>query len=437
MDLKEDGKSETNYKDIERFLKEKSDLLTQQQSALLMLSKMDFSDFHSSLREIIEASAHFLKVERVSFWSFNPDKTEIVCKDLFTQSNGKHESGSCLKAQDYPQYFKAMEDNLLLACEDARRDPRTSEFEKNYLIPHNIYSMMDAPVRLGGQMVGVLCHEQVGEKRKWREEEQDFATSASSMISIALLISQLHETKQALQKKTDELQRSNKALEEFAYIASHDLQEPLYIITAFLDNIRNKHASTLDPQVSSLLDRIYNAALRMSQLTHDLLNYARISIRKKPFEAVDLNGVIQDVWKNLELRAKEAHAKLSLETLPILYADKVQMTQLFINLLSNALKFKKEKVAPQIKISSKNLPDQKTEITIEDNGIGFEKEYVGKIFQPFQRLHSRKQYEGSGMGLAICQKIVERHRGKIEAYSQEEKGSKFVITLPLQNTETA
>ncbi len=425
----------SEQKETEKILKDKSNLLVRFQNSLLALSKMDFSNFKSSLQKIIEVSAQVLNVERVSFWSFNSERTEIICEDLFTQSDHKHTSGACLKANEYPQYFKAMEENLLLACEDARKDPRTHEFEKDYLIPQNIYSMMDIPVRFGGQMVGVLCHEQVDTKRKWKEEEQDFATSAANMISIALLISQLRNTESALQKKTAELQRSNKALEEFAYIASHDLQEPLYIITAFLDNIRQKHAATLDPQVTPLIERIYSAAIRMNQLIRDLLNYAKINIRKKPFEEVDLNAVVQDAWHDLELRVTETHAKLITEKLPILYSDKVQITQLFLNLLSNALKFKKENTAPQIKIFSKMLPNQMAEITIEDNGIGFEEEYVAKIFQPFQRLHPRKSFEGSGIGLAICKKIVERHHGKIEAQSQNQNGSKFIITLPLQQTE--
>lgn len=418
-------------------IKEKANFIIEQRNALLAHSRMDFSDLQSSLKAIIETCSQFLRVERVSCWLFNETRTEIICQDLFTQKDKQHQSGFCLKAKDYPRYFQALEENLLLVCEDARKDLKTSEFEENYLIPHNVYSLMDAPIRLAGKVIGVLCHEHVGKKRIWKEEEQEFATCASGMISIALLISQLRETEQALQKKTTELERSNKSLSEFAYIASHDLQEPLYIITAYLDNIRNQHQNKLDDPLRNLIDRIYNAALRMSQLTHDLLKYARVNIRNKIFEEVNLNDLIQKIWQDLELRAKEAHATLVIEKLPILFADKPQIEQLFINLLSNALKFRSASQSTHIKISSRNISDQWTEISIEDNGIGIEKDYLEKIFKPFQRLHGRKEYEGSGMGLAICQKIIERHQGHIQAYSEEEKGSRLVITLPLHSGEVS
>lgn len=244
-------------------------------------------------------------------------------------------------------------------------------------------------------------------------------------------ITEQKKYEELLKAKSEALERSNKALEEFAYIASHDLQEPLYIITAFLDKIRNQYEANLDKQVNFLIHRVYNAALRMTHLIHDLLNYARINTRKKPFEEVDLNTVVKEVWNDLELRAKEAHAHLIVENLPTLYSDKLQFTQLFMNLLSNSLKFKKEDEPIHIKISSRPLNDKMTEITIEDDGIGFEEEFVEKIFQPFQRLHPKNVYEGNGMGLAICKKIVERHHGSIQAHSQQNVGTKFFITLPL------
>lgn len=422
----------TEQKQIQKFLQEKSELLLRQQNSLYQLSKMDLSHFDSALRNILATSADFMNLERVSCWLFNKERSEIICQDLYTRSTQKHESGAYLKAENFPRYFKALEDNLLLACQDARNDPRTSEFTENYLVPQNIYSMMDVPIRISGKIIGVLCHEHTKKPHFWREEEQDFGTSASSMISIAYVISQLKQAEQALQKKTHELERSNKALEEFAYIASHDLQEPLYIITSFVDTIRTQHKKNLDPKVSSLIERIYNAGFRMTHLISDLLNFAKISTLKKPFEALDLNEIVKNVWKDLELRAKEAQAEFKMQTLPLIYSDKLQMTQLFLNLLSNALKFKKANSKVEIEVKSKLLDDDWVEIRVEDKGIGFEEEYAQKIFKPFQRLHSRSQYSGSGMGLAVCQKIIERHQGKIEAFSKEGEGSQFVFTLPLK-----
>ncbi|GEM_PF-2662308 len=235
----------------------------------------------------------------------------------------------------------------------------------------------------------------------------------------------------SLKNKTEELRRSNKELEQFAYIASHDLQEPLYIIQAFINTLQTQHAAKLNREMENLLERIQNAANRMSQLVQDVLQFSRITTRTKPFEVVNLNQTVQEVLADLELRIKDSHAKIEIDSLPTLYADKFQMRQLFQNLLSNALKFHKKGKAPHIRVKSE-LYKNFAEILIEDNGIGFESEFIEKIFQPFQRLHSRSEYEGSGIGLAICQKIVERHQGNISAQSQQNEGSQFAITLPLK-----
>ncbi len=233
-----------------------------------------------------------------------------------------------------------------------------------------------------------------------------------------------------LAKTTHELKRSNTELEQFAYVASHDLQEPIYVIQGFVDTIQEQYATVLNEDMSFLLQRIQVAAQRMRNLVEGLLEFSRVGTRAKPFEVVDLNQVIHEILMELELRIKENNAKIEVSKLPNVQADRIQMRQLLQNLIGNALKFRRKEISPEIKIDS-NSNDQMVEIYVRDNGIGFEKDYAEKIFIPFQRLHTRSEYEGSGIGLAICEKIVARHGGKIFAESTENQGSTFTIQLPL------
>lgn len=236
-----------------------------------------------------------------------------------------------------------------------------------------------------------------------------------------------------LAKTTHELKRSNSELEQFAYVASHDLQEPIYVIQGFVDTIQEQYASVLNEDMSFLLQRIQIAAQRMRSLVEGLLEFSRVGTRAKPFEEVDLNQIIQEILMELELRIKENHAKIEVAKLPKIQADRIQMRQLLQNLIGNALKFRRKDTSPEIKIDS-NSNEQLVEIYVRDNGIGFEKEYAEKIFVPFQRLHTRSEYQGSGIGLAICEKIVARHGGKIFAESVENQGSTFTIQLPLSSS---
>lgn len=239
-----------------------------------------------------------------------------------------------------------------------------------------------------------------------------------------------------LAKTTHELKRSNSELEQFAYVASHDLQEPIYVIQGFVDTIQEQYAPILNEDITFLLQRIQNAAQRMRSLVEGLLEFSRVGTRAKPFESVNLNQVVTEILTDLELRIKENHAKVQVGSLPTIQADRLQMRQLLQNLISNALKFRKKDKNPEITIES-NSSAQQVEIHVKDNGIGFDKEYAEKIFIPFQRLHTRSEYQGSGIGLAICEKIVARHGGKIVTESQENQGATFTIQLPLQPSFTA
>lgn len=230
-----------------------------------------------------------------------------------------------------------------------------------------------------------------------------------------------------INEKALELQRSNKELEFFAYTASHDLREPLRKFTVFADRLRTHSARNLDDQGLDFLARMDRAAHRMTQLIDGLLELSRVTTRAASFCKVDLSKVISEVQSDLEVRLQETGAVIAAGPLPVIEADPLNMRQLFQNLISNALKFCEG--PPRISIECRPV-DQLHEITIRDNGIGFDEKYLDVVFKPFQQLHERGTYEGIGMGLAICQRIISRHQGTITAKSTPSQGSVFIITLP-------
>ena len=234
----------------------------------------------------------------------------------------------------------------------------------------------------------------------------------------------------ALAKRTAELERSNKELQDFASIASHDLQEPLRKIQAFGDRLRARSKEGLDEVSADYLSRMQNAADRMSSLIEGLLMYSRVATKAQPFETVNLSTVTGDVLIDLEERVRSVGAVVDVGPLPTIQADKLQMRQLIQNLLSNALKFHKPGTPPKVKIASGKDGHGMVTVTVEDDGVGFDDVYGDRIFRPFQRLHGRHEFEGSGMGLAICRKIVERHQGTIRAQARAGLGAAFTFTIP-------
>lgn len=236
-----------------------------------------------------------------------------------------------------------------------------------------------------------------------------------------------------LAEKNLRLERSNSDLEYFAYIASHDLQEPLRKIQAFSDRVTRQYAVQLDDQGRDYLGRMSNAAARMQLLIDALLGLSRVSSRKMTSEPVDLLPLVREVVGDLEMRIQSTGGRVEVGDLPHTSGDAVQLRQLFQNLIGNALKFHRDDEHPVVRVSATRGDDGMLEIRVQDNGIGFEAKDAERIFLPFQRLHGRSRYEGTGIGLAICQKIVERHGGAIRAESSPGVGTCFVFTLPIHD----
>ena len=276
-------------------------------------------------------------------------------------------------------------------------------------------------------------------------------TEGNREIGTVVVFKDITERKRAeetLSRKAAELARSNAELEQFAYVASHDLQEPLRKIQAFGDRLKTKVDAAGLEDGRDYLDRMQGAAARMRTLIDDLLTFSRVISASQPFVPVDLNAVTKGVLSDLEVRIEETKARVDVGTLPTIEADPLQLRQLLQNLIGNALKFQPPDAQPLIRIDGRILrnpfagsPDQdpyaeQCELSVQDNGIGFDEKYTDKIFAVFQRLHGRTEFEGTGVGLAVCRRISDRHGGTIRAQSKPGEGAKFIVTLPVRHLKT-
>jgi PAS domain S-box-containing protein len=230
-----------------------------------------------------------------------------------------------------------------------------------------------------------------------------------------------------------ELERSNRELQDFAYVASHDLQEPLRKIQAFSDLLVSQYGAGLGEEGRDFLARMQKASRRMHVLINDLLAFSRVTTKAQPFVPVDLSEVAREVLEDLEARVRQSGGRVEVGELPTVEADPLQMRQLLQNLIGNALKFHRAGEPPAVEVRGETSDNNHCRLTVADNGIGFDEKYLDRIFTPFQRLHGRGEYEGTGMGLAVCRKIVERHGGTITARSAPGAGTTFIVELPLRH----
>ncbi len=286
----------------------------------------------------------------------------------------------------------------------------------------------------------------------------DAKTSAARKLELEIinreLLGEITRRKRAEQELKDfaqRLERSNRELQDFASIASHDLQEPLRKVQAFGDRLKSKHGDRLDAEGKDYLERMQNAAGRMQTLIDDLLVLARVTIQAEPFAPVDLRLIANEVLADLEVLIETPNGRVEVGELATIDADPTQMRQLLQNLIGNALKFNRAGVPPVVKIGGRIVSEASEtdadqthgetgarsmyQLVIQDNGIGFDQHNAERIFKVFQRLHGRSEYQGTGIWLAVCRKIAERHNGSIKARSAPGEGTTFTVNLPLEQQE--
>ncbi|MFL7790843.1 MAG: ATP-binding protein [Anaerolineae bacterium] len=303
-------------------------------------------------------------------------------------------------------------------------------------------SELSVPLRIGAEIVGVL-DVQSPQKNAFDDNDVMVIETLADQIAVAMENARLYEALQQelgerqraerrLAHYTAELERSNKELEQFAYIASHDLQEPLRMVTSYLQLLERRYKGQLDESADDFIAYAVDGAARMQMLIQDLLTYSRVSTRARPFESVNCNDVLKHALTNLEIAIEESGAVTTFDDLPTVMADATQLTQVFQNLVSNAIKFSKKEVPPRIHISAERK-GAKWLFVVRDNGIGIAPEHTERVFLIFQRLHTREEYPGTGIGLAVCKKIVERHGGHIWVKSELGNGSRFYFTIPAKS----
>jgi PAS domain S-box-containing protein len=280
----------------------------------------------------------------------------------------------------------------------------------------------------------------------WRDKGGDILGTVGitrDVHEMKLAQEALRHSEEKLREFSAQLERSNRELQDFAYVASHDLQEPLRKIVVFGERLKEKSGETLGADSRDYLERMQKAASRMQTLINDLLAFSRVTSKARPFKPVNLDEIAREVVNDLEGRIEQVKGRVELGKFPVIEAEELQMRQLLQNLIGNALKFSKPEGTPVVKVEAQMIwypppqagpgaPAQELcRLTVSDNGIGFDEKYLDRIFNVFQRLHTRNEYEGTGMGLAIARKIVLYHGGDITAKSKPGEGTTFIVTLPV------
>jgi light-regulated signal transduction histidine kinase (bacteriophytochrome) len=287
------------------------------------------------------------------------------------------------------------------------------------------------PVTLGSEVLGVIefYGREVQHPIDWLLEiAVDLGERLGQFFARKAAEQALQAAHATLERRAQELARSNAELEQFAYVASHDLQEPLRMVASYTQLLMRRYGERFDGDAREFMDFIVDGAARMKQLIEDLLAYSRVGTRGKPFQPVPAETVLKKALANLQIAIEQSGATVTHDPLPVVTVDEVQWLQLLQNLIGNAVKFRGE-APPEVHVS---VEDRGTEwvFGVRDNGIGIEPQYFERIFMVFQRLAGRNEYPGTGIGLAICKKVVERHEGRIWVESQPGRGSTFRFTLP-------
>ena len=305
-------------------------------------------------------------------------------------------------------------------------------------------SELSVPLRVAGEIVGVL-DVQSPQRNAFDDNDVMVIETLADQIAIAIenarlykeLQQELSERQRAenrLEHYAAELERSNRELEQFAYVASHDLQEPLRMVTSYLQLLERRYGDKLDENADEFIAYAVDGAARMRTLINDLLTYSRVSTHAKPFEPTNCSKVLSHALSNLRVAIEESQATITFDDLPTVDTDATQLTQVFQNLISNAIKFHKQDIPPCVHVSAEPGKNE-WRFSVRDNGIGIAPKHTERIFLIFQRLHTREEYPGTGIGLAVCKKIVERHGGRLWVTSEPGEGSTFYFTIRARKIE--
>ena len=397
-------------------------------------------DLQDALREITEAAAQTITVERVSVWLYSPDRSKIVCASLFDRAKSIHSFGAELSILDYPVYFETLKTERTIAAEDTFTDPRTREFLEIYLKPLGIVSMLDAPIRMGGRMIGIVCHEHTGAPRRWTHEDQTFAASISDMAAMAVESDQRRQERHKTLQLEAQLRQSQKmeAVGRLAGGVAHDFNNILTLISGY-GTMALSRLSADDP-IREYIQEILTAGDRAATLTRQLLAFSRKQLLQPT--TLSINTVVASIEKMVRrLIGEDIEVITALDPgLGFVKADQSQIEQIIVNLAVNSRDAMPKGGKLTIETSNLDLeaghdhgrinvtPGPYVMFAVSDTGEGMNKETQSHIFEPF--FTTKEEGKGSGLGLSTVYGIVKQSEGYIWCYSEPGHGTTFKVYLP-------
>jgi signal transduction histidine kinase/DNA-binding response OmpR family regulator len=412
-------------------------LRAQNQAMTVLATKKSLhdGDMDAAVRVVTETAADILKVSRSSIWLLSEDGTTLTCVDLYESANRAHSNGIAMKTADYPAYFQALDQAPTLAVRDAQTDPRTREFTDRCLAPLGIKSVLNASIRLGGRIVGVMCEEHNGEPRDWSLEEQNCVGSLADLVALALEAQDRRRTRNELVAAKEAAEAANKAKSQFLANMSHEIRTPINGVVGMLQLM--KEVGLPDRQ-QRYLETALTATDTLLTVINDILDFSKIEAGKLDLEIRDFNlrQVVDDIVGTFAAKAAEKGLDLACAFAPdvpsVVRGDDRRLGQVLMNLVGNALKFTKQgEVVVRVNVDGVSKADALLRFTVKDSGIGIASEPLRILFNPFVQADNSttRRFGGTGLGLAISRQLAKLMGGEIGVESQEGKGSTFWFTL--------
>jgi PAS domain S-box-containing protein len=394
-------------------------------------------DLDEAARQITETAAMTLAVPRANFWLYSKDRSTMECLDSYYSRTEIHSADITLPVADAPSYFAALEVDRCIAAVDALSDPRTQELRQCYLLRHGIGALLDSPIRLGGQVVGVLCCEQVGSARRWTLEEQNFVGSLADLASLALEACNRKQAQQDLEEAKEAADAANRAKSFFLANMSHEIRTPLNAIIGYSDMLQEEAVEHGYANLVPDLQKIHSAGKHLLSLISDVLDLTKIEAGKMELlmENFELSSLVSELVSTIRPAIERNRNTLEVKKLPglgTMDADKTRVRQIVLNLLSNAAKFTENgsvtlEVAREVARGGDWI-----RFSVTDNGIGISPEQLKQLFQDFRQgdPSATRKYGGTGLGLAISKRFCQMMGGHILVESESGKGAMFVVKMP-------
>jgi signal transduction histidine kinase len=430
-DVTERATAEETLRANETRLRRQSEVLAR----LATSEALATGDVPDALRQVTEAAALAFAVDRAGVWLFDDDRSTLTCVDLYIAGKDRHRHDLRITAGEYPDYFAALVEGHIVDAGDAATDPRTHEFRDILIAPYNIGAMLDAPIRAGGRLTGILCMEHVGEPRRWSLEDINFATTIAHLIALTMETRDRQKAEADLRHAKEQAEFANRAKSEFLANMSHELRTPLNAIIGFSEVIKEQMFGAVgNARYLDYTTNIHESGNHLLQIINDILDLSVIESGQMKLEEEDflLGPVIDSCIRLVGNRAEKAKVRVTVTLppdMPALHADPRKLKQVVINLLSNAVKFTPP--GGEIKLRGAIDPDGDLVLSVHDTGIGMSPDEIPTALEPFGQAASAatSQAEGTGLGLPLARSLCELHGGTLKLES--EKGAGTVVTMRL------